>query len=45
MLCHVDNAMRVTELYVKKDFSAINEANFKEIDYIKKKRKVKPLSL
>ena len=36
MLCHVGNAMRVTELYIKKDFSAINEANFKLIDYIKK---------
>lgn len=36
MLCHVDNSMRITELYIKKDFSAINEANFKLIDYIKK---------
>jgi len=32
MFCHVDNAMRVTELYIKKDFSVINESNFKLID-------------
>lgn len=38
MLCYVDNAMRVTELYIKKDFSAINEASFKLIDYIKKEK-------
>ena len=36
MLCHVDNAMKVTELYIKKDFTAINEANFKLIEYMKK---------
>lgn len=27
MLCHVDPAMKVTELYIKKDYRPINEAN------------------
>ena len=34
MLCHVDSKLRVTELYIKKDYSIINEANFKLIAYI-----------
>lgn len=34
MLCHVDSSMKVTELYIKKDFTAINEANYKLIDYV-----------
>lgn len=34
MLCHVDNSMNITELYIKKDFTAVNEANFKFIEYI-----------
>lgn len=33
-LNHVDESMRVTEIYIKKDFSAINEANSKVIDYV-----------
>lgn len=34
MLCHTDQSMRVTDLYVKKDFTPINEANFKLIEYM-----------
>lgn len=33
MLCHVDPAMQVTELYIRKDFGPINEANFQFIEY------------
>nr|DAT56144.1 MAG TPA: Integrase [Bacteriophage sp.] len=34
MLCHVDSRLRVTELYIQKDYSIINEANFALIDYV-----------
>lgn len=34
MLCHVDSSMRITDLYIKKDFAPINEANFELLDYI-----------
>ena len=34
MLNHVEPSMRVTDLYIKKDFTAINEANFRLIDYV-----------
>ncbi len=34
MLCHVDPAMHVTDLYIKKDFEPMNEANFKLIDFV-----------
>ena len=34
MLNHVEPSMKVTDLYIKKDFTAINEANFRLIDYI-----------
>ena len=34
MLCHTDPAMKVTELYIKKDFKPINEANKKLIDFV-----------
>lgn len=34
MLNHTDPALRVTELYIKKDFKAINEANVKVLDYV-----------
>lgn len=34
MLCHIDERMRVTNLYIKKDFSLINEANEKLMDYV-----------
>lgn len=34
MLCHVDPSMRVTDLYIKKDFAPINEANFKLLDFV-----------
>lgn len=33
-LNHVDPTMRVTDLYIKKDFSAINEANGKVLKYV-----------
>jgi len=33
-LNHIDNSMSVTDLYIKKDFSAINKANEKVLDYI-----------
>ena len=33
-LCHVDREMRTTDLYIKKDFSIINEANAKVIDFV-----------
>lgn len=36
MLNHTDNSMKVTELYIREDFSIINEANFRLIDYIVK---------
>lgn len=36
MLNHTDPALRVTELYIKKDFKAINEANVKVLDYVLK---------
>ncbi len=42
MLCHVDERMRITNLYIKKDFSAINEANAKLIDYVFGKQKATP---
>ncbi len=34
MLCHIDERMRVTNLYIKKDFSLINEANAKLVDFV-----------
>lgn len=34
MLCHVDKSMKVTELYIEKDFSVINKANSKLIEYM-----------
>lgn len=34
MLCHVDPAMKVTELYVEKDYSIINDENEKFIKYM-----------
>ena len=34
MLNHTDPALRVTELYIKKDFRVINEANVKVLDYV-----------
>lgn len=34
MLCHVDSAMRITDLYIKKDFTPVNDANFKLLDYV-----------
>ena len=36
MLNHTDQSLRITELYIKKDFSHINEANVKLLDYILK---------
>lgn len=34
MLCHLDEAMKVTDLYIKKDFAPINDANYKLIEYV-----------
>lgn len=34
MLNHTDQSMRVTELYIKRDFSPINEANDKLMKYV-----------
>lgn len=34
MLCHTDPSMKITELYIKKDFSQINEANSKVLEYV-----------
>ena len=39
MLCHIDNSMKITNLYIKKDFTLINEANFKFIDYVLNKER------
>ena len=36
MLNHTDQSLRVTELYIKKDFNHINEANVKLLDYVLK---------
>ena len=38
MLCHVDKSMKVTDLYIEKDYSVINDANFKFIDYMFEKK-------
>lgn len=38
MLNHTDQSMRVTELYIKRDFSPINEANAKLLSYIFSKK-------
>lgn len=34
MLCHTDPAMKVTELYIKRDFKPINEANERLMDFV-----------
>lgn len=34
MLCHTDSSMRVTDLYIEKDYKPMNEANFRLIDYV-----------
>lgn len=34
MLCHIETSMKVTMLYIKKDFTQINDANFKLLDYV-----------
>lgn len=36
MLNHTDQSLRMTELYIKKDFNTINEANVKLLDYVLK---------
>ena len=36
MLNHTDQSLKITELYIKKDFSHINEANVKLLDYVLK---------
>lgn len=39
MLNHTDSALRVTELYIKRDYKAINEANKKVLAYVFKTKK------
>lgn len=34
MLCHVDSSMKTTMLYIKKDFTPMNDANFKLLDFV-----------
>lgn len=34
MLCHVDATLRITELYIRKDFGAVNEANKRLLDFV-----------
>ncbi len=34
MLCHTDNAMKVTDIYIRKDFSRINKAMAKVLDHV-----------
>lgn len=34
MLCHVDVSLRVTELYIKKDYTAINDANARLLEFV-----------
>lgn len=34
MLNHIEPSMKTTKLYIKKDYTAINEANFKLIEYV-----------
>lgn len=34
MLCHVDPSLRVTDLYIRKDFTPINDANFQLLEYL-----------
>ena len=36
MLNHTDQSLKITELYIKKDFSHINDANVKLLDYVLK---------
>lgn len=36
MLNHTDQSLKITELYIKKDFNHINEANVKLLDYVLK---------
>ena len=36
MLNHTDQSLKITELYIKKDFSHINEANVKLLDFVLK---------
>lgn len=39
MLNHTDPALKITELYIKRDFRAINKANVKLLDYVFEKGK------
>ena len=38
-LCHIDRNMRITDLYIKKDYTRINEANAKVVEYVLGKAK------
>ena len=39
MLNHIEPSMKITKLYIKRDYTAINEANFKLIEYVLNKLK------
>ena len=45
MLNHVEPSMRVTDLYIKKDFTAVNEANFRLIAYVLDKAGVETVGI
>lgn len=34
MLCHTDSSMRVTDLYIEKDFKLVNDANYKLMEFV-----------
>ena len=34
MLCHTDQSMRMTDIYIQKDFAPINDANFRLIEHV-----------
>lgn len=34
MLCHTEPSMKVTDLYINRDFTQINEANFQLLEYV-----------
>lgn len=43
MLNHTDPALRITEIYIKKDFAEINEANAKLLSYVFPQNKTRQL--
>lgn len=41
-LNHVDSATKITDVYIKRDYTRINEANFRVIDYVFGEKAQKP---